>query len=79
MTEILKESIGSFVVATRQRERKVVVVSQKTASHYTREKMFDGKHMNLDHIDGQEVFKTKDPNIFKLYDGTELRKLFYCK
>lgn len=70
-----REIIGSFTVLSWEREQRRVVVSQKSVSHYKKETTPNGKYMNLDQIDGPEVFKTKDSNIFRLFDGTELRRL----
>jgi hypothetical protein len=75
MTNIAKEAIGSFIVTLRDKKRRrLVVVSQKNTSYYNKDKMFDGKYFNLDHINGPEVFRTKDPKVFKLFYGTELLK-----
>lgn len=74
MTNISREIIGSFVVVTEDGSRRNVIVSQKNISMYNKNKSFNGKFFNLDRIDGPEVFKTKDPKVFKLLDGTELFK-----
>lgn len=72
ITNITKEVIGSFIVTTREKKRRLVIVSQKNSSYYSKDKTFHGKYFNLDHINGPEVFRTKDPKILKLFDGSEL-------
>lgn len=74
MTNGAKEAIGAFIVTTRDNERRLVVVSQKNASYYGKYKKIDGKYFNLDHENGAEVYRTEDPNVFELSDGTELLK-----
>ena len=74
ITNITREAIGSFIVITKEKKRRLVVVSQKTSSYYSKDKAFHGKYFNLDHIDGPMVFRTKDPKILKLFDGSELFK-----
>jgi len=68
-----QELIGSFTVVDNKNEVKKVVVSQDIVTHY-RGATSHSKNLHLDSIDGIEVFKTDDPDIFKLPDGTSLRK-----
>lgn len=68
-----QELIGSFTVVNDKQELRKIVVSQDIISHYCG-KTNHSKNLNLDSIDGAEVFKTEDPDIFKLADGSILRK-----
>lgn len=68
-----QEILGSFTVVDHNQELKQVVVSQDIVTHYSGENSHS-KNLHLDTIDGVEVFKTNDPDIYKLPDGTELRK-----
>ena len=68
-----QENIGSFTVVNDHQELKQVVVSQDVISHYSGETKHS-KNLYLDKIGGLEVYKTNDPNIFKLPDGSTLRK-----
>jgi hypothetical protein len=68
-----QELIGSFTVVDNKNEIKKVVVSQDIMTHYSGETSHS-KNLHLDTIDGIEVLKTDDPDIFKLPDGTSLRK-----
>ena len=70
-----KEAIGAFEVVTDDREIEIVVVSQKVKTHYRKEDVSGGKFLNLGHINGLEVYKTLNPNVFKLGDGKKLRKV----
>lgn len=74
MTNISNEIIGSFVVKTGDGRSRNVIVSQKNTSTYNKDSTFYGKSFYLDHVGGPEVFKTRDPRVFKLIDGTELFK-----
>jgi hypothetical protein len=68
-----QELIGVFTVVNNKQELKQVVVSQDIVSHYSSEDSHT-KSLHLDTIDGIEVNKTDDPDIFKLPDGSILRK-----
>ena len=72
MTDITKKIIGSFVVTTKNGDRRTVVVSQKNIAIYNKNDRFKGKFFNLDGLDGPEVFETKDSKVFELFDGTKL-------
>jgi hypothetical protein len=73
MTTRKQEQIGSFTVVNEKQELKQVVVSQDIVTHYSG-KTRHSKNLHLDKVDGLEVYKTKDPDIFKLPDGSTLRK-----
>ncbi|MGB3225868.1 MAG: hypothetical protein WBB23_23975 [Desulforhopalus sp.] len=68
-----QELIGFFTVVNNKQELKQVIVSQDIISYYRGEASHT-KHLHLDSIDGSEVYKTDDPEIFKLPDGSTLRK-----
>ena len=68
-----QELIGSFTVVNDKQELRKIVVSQDIISHYCG-KTNHSKNLNLDSIDGAEVFKTEDPDLFRLSDGSILRK-----
>ncbi len=69
-----QEIIGSFTVVNNKQELKQVVVSQDIVTHYSGATSHS-KNLNLDTIDGVEVYKTNDPDIFKLPDDSTLRKI----
>ncbi|MGB3212783.1 MAG: hypothetical protein WBB19_18935 [Desulforhopalus sp.] len=68
-----QEVIGSFTVVNSKQELKKIVVSQDIVTHYSGETSHR-KNLHLETIEGVEVYKTSDPDIFKLPDGTTLRK-----
>jgi len=68
-----QEVIGAFTVINNRQEVKKVVISQDMMSYYSGD-VHHVKRLNLDDIHGVEVYKTRDPNIFKLPDGTILKK-----
>ncbi|MBU1565986.1 MAG: hypothetical protein KJ630_10200 [Proteobacteria bacterium] len=68
-----QELIGSFTVINDKQELRKIVVSQDIISHYYG-KTNHSKNLNLDSIDGEEVFKTEDPDVFRLSDGATLRR-----
>jgi hypothetical protein len=65
--------IGSFTVVNNDHEIKEVIISQEVINHY-RATINHTKNLNLDTLDGTPVFKTEDPSIFRLQDGTTLRR-----
>jgi hypothetical protein len=67
-----KELIGVFTVVNNKQELRQVIVSQDIVSHYSSEDSHT-KSLHLDTIDGVEVNKTNDPDIFELPDGSILR------
>ncbi len=69
-----QELVGVFTVVTNKQELKQVVVSQDIISYY-RSETNHTKNLHLDSINGPEVYKTNDPEIFMLPDGTTLRKI----
>lgn len=68
-----QEIIGSFTVVSDKQELRKIVISQEIVSHYSGQ-INHSKNLNLDSIDGAEVFQTEDPDIFKLADGSILRR-----
>lgn len=74
MRHVSREIIGSFAVKTGDGEIRTVIISQESVSHYAKEGSFSGKHLNLGSIDGPQVIWTGESNIFRLHDGTKLRK-----
>jgi hypothetical protein len=68
-----KEVLGSLTVVDNYKELHEIIVSQEIRLYYhgttTHKKQF-----SLETVDGSEVYKTADPDIFKLGDGTILRK-----
>lgn len=73
MSKIKQELIGSFMVVNDKQEIKKIVVSQDIIAHYSGDTSHS-KNLYLDSIDGVKVYKTNDPDIFKLIDGTTLRR-----
>lgn len=61
------------MVVNDKQEIKKIIVSQDIITHYSGDTSHS-KNLNLDSIDGIKVYKTNDPNIFTLIDGTTLRR-----
>ncbi|GEM_PF-1074920 len=68
-----QELIGSFTVVTDKQELRKIIISQDIISHYCG-KTNHSKNLNLDSVDGLEVFKTEDPDVFRLSDGSILKR-----
>jgi hypothetical protein len=68
-----EEICGSFAVVTEHLEIKKVVVIQDALSHYDKEKSYS-KTFRLESLNGMAVYRTDDPDIFQLIDGTLLKK-----
>lgn len=73
MNKPKQEIIGSFTVIDNKQEIRKIVVSQDIIAHYSGNTNHS-KNLHLDTIDGLEVYKTQDPDVFRLPDGTLLRK-----
>jgi len=68
-----QELIGIFTVVDSNQELQKIVVSQDIVIHYSGQTSHT-KNLHLNTIDGDEVYKTDDPDLFKLSDGATLRK-----
>lgn len=73
MTRSKQEEVGTITVVDDAQNLKQVIISQDNISYYKRDNSHT-KSLHLDTIDGPEVFKTNDPNIFTMQDGALLRK-----
>lgn len=68
-----EEICGSFTVETENYEIKKVVISQACVAHYDKEKSYS-KRFRLESLDGPVVYKTKNPVILLLANGTTLKR-----
>ena len=68
-----QELIGVITVVDSNQELQKIVVSQDIVTHYSGETSHT-KNLHLNTVDGVKVYKTEDPDIFKLPDGATLRK-----
>ena len=68
-----EEIIASLPVVDEANEIKQVIVSQDSVPHYSGEGSYY-KHFRLESLYGEVVYKTEDPNIFKLVDGAIPRR-----
>jgi len=68
-----KEPIGSFTAMNNKQELQKIIISQDILPHYCGNSNHS-KNLFLENINGIEVFKTEDPNVFRLSDGSLLRK-----
>ncbi len=68
-----EEQIASFTVENNNQELKQVVISQDIHSHYTRDKNYP-KRYRLESLYGEAVYRTEDPDILKLSDGSLLKR-----
>ena len=73
MKQHKQEVIGSFTVVDSNQDIKEVIVGQDIITHYSGTTSHS-KSLFLDIIDGPKLYKTDDPNIFQLPDGSTLRK-----
>ena len=77
MNKTKREVVGSFTVINDRQEIRKIVVCQDIITHYSGNTRHT-KNLHLDTIDGVEVYKTQDPDIFRLPDGTTLRRKGSC-
>jgi hypothetical protein len=68
-----QEFIGSFTALNNKQELKKIIISQDILPHYCGNSNHS-KNLFLETMNGIQVFKTEDPNIFQLSDGSLLKK-----
>lgn len=68
-----KEICGDFTVETEDNQIKQVLALQDLLSHYSKEENYS-KTFCLDSLDGVTVYKTENPTIFRLANGTLLKR-----
>ena len=68
-----EEQIASFTVETNNHELKQVVIIQDIHPHYDGDKNYP-KRYHLDSLYGEAVYRTEDPDILKLSDGSLLKR-----
>ena len=78
MNDLKKESVGSFTVVDDQHIVRRIVVCQDSIINSKGEEIFS-KNLYLDDMDGEKIYRTEDPYIFKLIDGNILKKQRYLQ
>ena len=69
-----KQPLSSFTVISHKNELREVIISQEVLDSHTNSQ--ESKNvLNIDTIEGATVYKTSDPEILKLQDGTILKKV----
>jgi hypothetical protein len=68
-----EEICASFAVKNDKNEQKQVVVTQDILAHYRKEENYS-KKFHLDSLDGPAVYQTENPDVFRLSDGTMLKR-----
>jgi hypothetical protein len=63
----------TFMIGRLAERTQKILISQDILPHYCGNSSCS-KNLFLENIKGAEVFKTEDPNVFRLSDGTLLRK-----
>ena len=71
------EIIGSFLVNKEDESQGKIIVSQIMADYYDGKLQGARKKLNLDSLDGPEVYRTQNPKVFMLEDGSLLKKKGY--
>lgn len=65
--------IGSISVLDETRNVRTIVVCQKCLTHYQGNLKYL-KTFYLESPDGRQVYPTKDPAVYRLLDGTKLKR-----
>ena len=73
MKKRAEEICASFIVETEDHELKQVLVTQETLSLYSKKENYS-KNLRLESLAGVTVYRTKDPDIYQLANGTILKK-----
>lgn len=71
--KIREEIIASFNVENEIKEVKQVIVVQEIRSLYSKEETYT-KKFRLESLGGAAVYKTENPSIFQLANGTLLKR-----
>lgn len=71
--KIREEIIASFNVENEIKELKQVIVVQEIRSLYSKEETYT-KKFRLESLGGAAVYKTENPSIFQLANGTLLKR-----
>lgn len=74
MNNLQKPPLSSFTVISHKNELREVIISQKAIDSYANCQEYKNV-LNIDTIEGAVVYKTSDPEILKLQDGTILKKV----
>ena len=69
----VEEICGSFIVETEDHQLKRVIICQDIVTHYDKEKSY-AKYFRLESPAGVAVYKTENPSIFQLANGTLLKR-----
>jgi hypothetical protein len=70
----MKQVIGTFTVTDGTLRQQTVYISQESHIDSAGVIVDTRKHLNLNAIDGEVVFKTDNDNVMTLADGTVLKK-----
>lgn len=70
----MKEVIGSFAVTDKTMRQHTVIISQEIILDETGTLTATSKHLNLNSVDGEKVFRSEDDNIFTLTNGSIFKK-----
>ena len=73
MNDKEQEVIASFMAVDEKRNAMWIIVGQETITHPSGETTYS-KNLYLNEINGQKIYTTEDPDIFKLPNGTTLKK-----
>ncbi len=68
------EICGSFTVETEDHQLKRVIICQNIVTHYDKGKSYT-KYFRLESPGGAAVYKTENPSIFQLANGTLLKSI----
>lgn len=74
MQRIQRKPLSSFTVISHRNELREVIISQEI-SESSPDINSSKKILSIDTIEGPMVYKTSDPEILKLQDGTILKKV----
>lgn len=69
-----KQPLSSFTVISHKNELREVIISQEVLDSHANSQEYKNV-LNIDTIEGAVVYKTSDPEILKLQDGTILKKV----
>ncbi|WP_163339786.1 hypothetical protein [Desulfopila sp. IMCC35008] len=64
---------GSFTVETEDHQVKRVIICQDIVTHYDKEKSY-AKYFRLESPSGIAVYRTDNPSLFQLGNGTLLKR-----
>ncbi len=75
----ITQELGFFEAISSENFNQIIIVCQNVIVNELNEVVAAHKIFTLNTPDGEEVYRTEDPQFFLTEDGTVLKKVGYCQ